>query len=312
MTAAERALVALVNSRIARLSPDMQRAYLRAIAILRDSLSVEEIARRIQDGRIVFDAETLDRALVPYRDQIRRTTADGFTLSLRDLPLATRPTLLFDYLNPRVVTAIRSLESKALDTLKTSVQQTVKETVESGLTKGKPPKAIARGLREVIGLAPNQAKYITNLEDELRALDPKALDRVLLGKRNKATIEKALSAGKPLTDAQVQTITSAYEKKWTAHNAFTNTRQATLDSYRTANRESYASAIERGLIPADRAKRRWVHWDGYVPLTRARPDHLALHGTTVQWDQPYPNGQTMAGFGDFNCRCVDLYFLARD
>ena len=315
MTPAERDLLRLINQRIARLSPDMQRAYLRAIAILRESLTLAEIVRRIESGSVIFDAHTIERALLPYRDQLRTTVADGFTLSLRDLPAVVRnavPALTFDYLNPRVVTAIRALESSALATLTAEVQATVRETVERGLTQGKPPVAIARGLRTVIGLAPNQATYIDNLVAELRALDPKALKRELLGKRHKAMIEKAIKTGKPFTDAQVETITSAYQKQWTAHNAFTNTRQATLDSYRTANRESFASAIERGLIPADRAKRRWVHWDGYVPASRGRPEHIALHGETVRWDRPYSNGQTMAGFGDFNCRCVDWYFLARE
>ena len=98
MTPAERDLLRLINQRIARLSPDMQRAYLRAIAILRESLTLAEIVRRIESGSVIFDAHTIERALLPYRDQLRTTVADGFTLSLRDLPSVVRnavPALTF-------------------------------------------------------------------------------------------------------------------------------------------------------------------------------------------------------------------------
>lgn len=312
MTDEERALLRLVNQRVARMQPDMARAWRRYFELLSQEMGTQRVVDLLAAQRYdeLLSDEVFARISSPLREQFQDSLKEGFRLTLPDIPGAVvgrTPQIFFDVLNARVKRTIETLESRTLDTLRESARQVVRDTVSDGLQKGLHPNAISRDLREVIGLSRQQAGYIRNASDDLLNFDPRYFERERRDKRYDASVRRSFAEGKPLPLAERQKITDAYARKYTKYNAELNTRAATLDSYRLSQWESYASSIDRGIIDGDEAEKVWIHFDQKNP----RPDHLAWNGTIVGFYEPFPDGQQQAGLNYYNCRCSTLYRVRR-
>lgn len=316
MTPAARAFFDSFHRRAGRLSPEAAAALLKAWRRIAESYSEREMASLIATGRIerllaqAFSEAKLDAALAPVRDRIRGAVSEGVRFTGQQLPRAAAREIVvaFNILSPDVITAVRALETRALGALKDDVRETVRAYVENGLRDGVAPRTVARQLRSVIGLAPNQEAAVRNFERMLRDGDREALTRALRDRRFDATLNKAFGAdGKALTQAQIETMTAAYRKRMVAFNANTISRTTTLDSMKLGQRLSIDKAIELGVYDADRLKKTWVG----VMDERERPEHVAMEGDTVAYDASFSNGEMIPGESSYNCRCLARYFSAR-
>ena len=311
MSAADSRYWLLANRRAASMQPDVQMAVLKAFRLIRESLSESQLARIISTGNLdalldqAFRQAIMDTAFQPIRDQMRRSVGQSVTYYAKQIAIpASLPgvTISFDVLSPHVITGIRSLETSTLGTLQGDIRETARAFVENGLRDGVGPRTIARNLRNVIGLAPNQELAVRNFESALRGDGRNPLDYKLRDRRFDATIKKA-----PLTDEQVEKMTAAYRQRMVAHNAETNARTITLDAQKLGQRLAVQDAITKGVYDSNRLMKRWVG----VNDSRERPEHLAMNNQVVPWDQPYSTGQNYAGEGDWNCRCLDMFFQVR-
>lgn len=319
MTPLERAALLRAQQRLSRFQPDMTSRLLRAWAIIRESLNEAELARLMQSGlvdrfiREVLSEPDLDRAFLSFRQKLRQTVEESYQLSIRDTPMAGKiagvPAIAFDHLSPKVIDAIRTLESEALNTLKGDVREVTRAFLENGLRDGKTPKTVARQLRSVIGMAPNQEAAVRNFEKMLRSNDKEALTRALRDKRFDGTINKAFAAN-GLTESQIETMTAAYKRKMIAANANLNATTHTRAAYKLGQKLSWQDAGAKGVIPAGfQAVKTWVHYDAQED---PRPHHVAMNGETVPAEQNYSNGDSYAGEGDpWNCRCLDRFSITR-
>lgn len=116
-----------------------------------------------------------------------------------------------------------------------------------------------------------------------------------------------ISIGGGLTTAQVDHMTSAYQRRMVAFNAETHARTIALDANRAGQRLAWQDAIDRGVVEGSKLKRRWVT----VGDTRVRPEHRELNGTTIGFYDTYPNGETVPGESTYNCRCIERVFVER-
>lgn len=320
MTEAERVFWLRAHRRVADLQPDVASALLRAYQILRDSIPDVLLLRLIASGAVdqlvaqIFAEAVLDRAFLPLRQRIRDTTQRSFRYAVPELPKAGKVNgtvaVAFDHLS-HVIRAVRTLDDRAILALKAEVRDVVRAYIENGLRDGQAPAVIARGLRGIIGLAPNQLDAVLNFERALRG-EPgarSALDYALRDKRFDAVL-KRVKAGE-LTDAQVARMTDAYRRKMLGFHAETVARTTTLDSYKIGQRLAWQNAARVGVIPDGFVlMRQWIHFD---PQPDPRLEHIAMSKLApVPADQPYVNGDNYAGESDpWNCKCVDRYILVR-
>ena len=314
MTPLEAAAIAKAQSRIGRLQPDVTARILKAWAVIREMLTDAEVAKLMESGAFetligeVLTEPDLDRAFLAFRQQIRETVQESYTLSVRDTPHAGKidgtQAIAFDHLSEHVRTAIQKLETPVLTSLKDDVQQTVRQAVARGLEDGKAPRAVAREIRQVIGLGKDQAQQVANFRDALEGKNGRSLsDYALRDKR----LDNMLKKG-PLTPEQVDRYTDAYSKRRVAQNANVVARTATLDSYKLGQQQAWLDAGDNGVVPPGyTAMKKWIGMDD----DRERPEHLAMNNETVPADEPYSSGQMFAGEGDYGCRCLDRYFIAR-
>jgi len=313
MTPTELRFWTIVARRAALATPEIAASILAAFQVLRDNLSDAELQRAIDLGyaeqivaQVISDA-AWQAAFQPVRDSIRRSIVQSVTYYARTLPVppaaAKQLAISFDYLSPHVVTAIRQLETATLGKLEESTRETLRAFVENGLRDGASPASMARDIRGLFGLAPNQMQEVANFRDALAGANGRSITNYNLRNR---TVDRLLAKG-PLTEAQIERYTEQYRQKRIAINAYTNARTASGDAQKLANRLAWQHAVDTGVVDGDRLKRQWIG----VMDSRERPSHVAMEKQVAPFGQPYSNGQMVPGEGEYNCRCVERFFVSR-
>jgi hypothetical protein len=313
VNARDAALFDRLTRRVGLLTPDLMADLRRSYILLLAALPEEEVARLILTASIdrivaeMLNADVLMRAFVPYRDGLHRGTLEAMRYYRRDLPgnppTPRTVTITFDVLNPRVLDGIKALDTRVMTTLHDQVRETFRQHVAAGLEDGVNPRTIARGLRDVLPLAPNQELAVRNFR---RALLGQSDASPFAYKLRDKRFDARVRAGN-LTDEQIDRYTAAYRKRMIAFNAETNARTAALDAQKAGQRLTWDDAIARGDVDPVRLQKRWsTVMDG-----RERPTHHDMNGEVVPYDQPFSNGQMIPGDTEFNCRCLAIYTQAR-
>lgn len=250
----------------------------------------------------------LDNVLAATRWELRKQVQQSHDYAQRTFPPAVQRKLKeagvtigvsFDYLNPRVIDAIRALDSAVIDRLKTDIRDTVKQTIEGALLEGLNPRAVAGELQDVIGLAPNQLDAVNNFRRALQG-DPNAgnpLARQLRDRRYDRTVEQG-----DLSPEQIDAMTEAYRGRMIAFNAETNARTAALQALKEGQLLAWQDAMAQGVIDERLLTKRWSG----VLDNRERDEHLDMEGETVGINDAYTNGEMVPGDSTFNCRCISI------
>lgn len=313
MTPAELRLWSIVQRRVSAFAPDLAAKILTAFQVLRDSLSDAELARLIDSGyaeqivQALVDDARFNAAMAPVRDQIRRNILQNVTYYTRALPVppatAKSVSVAFDYLSPNVITAIRQLETRTLGALQESTKETLRAFVEQGFREQLSAPAMVRDIKDLFGLAPSQAQEVLNFREALMGLNGRSITSYKLRNR---TVDRLLAKG-PLTPEQVDRYTEIYRKRRIAQNAYTNARTAAGDAQKLANRLAWQTAVDSGVVDGGRLKHQWIG----VMDDRERASHVLMEKQIQPFDQPYSSGQMIPGEGEWNCRCVERFFVAR-
>jgi hypothetical protein len=310
VTPAERRAWDRIRRRAATLSPEIVIALLRAFQVLRDRIPVGEVERLLRAGLIdqavnaAAPAELIERLLNPASDVLTEGVVSSARANIPMLPPRARDLVIaFGQLDPRVVDAIRALDSTSLRSLVPEIRQAVRDTVQAGIEAGVGPRVTARQLREIIGLAPNQAEAVRNFRRALQEGDvSKALGYQLRDRRFDAQVR-----GGQLSAEQVDKMVTRYEQRFVAFNAETHARSAAIEAQKVGQRIAWQEAQASGALGDGEVWKRWVTTlDG-----RQRDSHEEMNGAEARLDEPYSSGQMYPGEGEYNCRCVETYFVRR-
>ncbi len=282
----------------------MARAIVRAFEILRDEVSESEFAHLVSTGNLAeiqrrFDNLVVDKAMAPVRRAIYNQVVDGVIYHARDIPKAQSAGIQFNVLNPRMIEAIRGLDTKVVQAMAVDLRATMRQVVQRGIEAGTNPRAVARDLRASIGLGPTQEQQVQNFRQALIDRDVAKVRTYL--KRDKR-FDSRIARG-DYTAADIEKWTDIYRKRRIALNAETIARTATLDAQKLAQRMSWESAIERGIVDRASLMKRWTG----VLDSRERPEHRAQEGETVGFDEPFGTGEQIPGQASYNCRCTVTY-----
>ena len=302
-----------LRRRAARLRPDLARAELRAYELLRATINERELTALIRSGAIesiiadMLPDSLVDSAFAPLRANLQTGLIDAGDLASRDLPVSWRTS--FHTLNPQVITAAQKIDTRVYQGLiKADLKETFRQHILAGMEKGHPPAKIARGARQMLGLAPNQEAAVRNFRQMLEDGDRTALRRALRDRRFDRTLNRALGVrGDGLTANQITRMTDRYRKRMIAFNANTHARTASIDVQKAAQRMTWEDAIDRDLVERQVLRRTWLT----VGDDRVRDEHVAMNGQTVGFDERFSNGEMEPGESTFNCRCVARVFVAR-
>ena len=202
--------------------------------------------------------------------------------------------------------------------------QMLRETIGTQIAGGVNPRTAALDIagRTVgnarqggyIGLSRPQAGYLRNAREELAGLDANYFTRTLRDRRFDGIVRKAIDAGKPLAQADIDRIAARYSDRMLKHRADVIARTESITALRAGRREGMEQAIEAGAVNGQNVKRAW---DATLD-SRTRPDHQAMHRVEVDgMNTPYtlPDGSRMMYPGDTSlgaaadqtilCRCYE-------
>jgi len=316
-----------VHARASALVPESTRDFLRAFDVLRAKLTGRQVEAWIAAGEvdrlIAYALKDADFAVAfsGYRARIQLVTRDAAAYFGKDIPGVPVKTVgvAFDYLNPRVVDAVRQLDTKMMQKLATETRQTVRDVIQAGLEAGAGPRTTAIALRDVLALAPNQLAAIQNYRDAVRfkgglmseseraAWIEQGFDKTrrALGYELRDKRFDGITKRGDLTTAQVDKMEAAYRARMIAFNAETNARTATLDAFKLGQDLSWKDAKEKGLLgERDVLVKQWKG----VMDKREREEHIAMEGETVPIDSPYSNEEMIPGESTYNCRCLSIVY----
>lgn len=309
----KKAFIAKLNRRARRLSPDLAERQFRAWRIIRDSLNERELIEAINAGFIdtlldrVLGDDVLDPAFAGLRQRLDRGVMDmSQTIAMNDLPGRMRGDV--DVLNPEAVQAARALDTEVVSRLKGEVRDTFRQHVAAGIREGKAPQTIARGAKDMLGLAPNQEEAVRNFRSMIEAGDAEALTRKLRDRRFDPTLKKVFAGEKSLSKSQANRMVDAYRRRMISFNANTHARTAAVDAHKAGQRIAWEDAIRRDVVDRSRLKREWVN----VGDSKVRPEHREVNGEVVGFDEPFSTGELIPGESTFNCRCHARTFVSRE
>lgn len=182
----------------------------------------------------------------------------------------------------------------------------MRETLVAGMEAGRNPRSTALDIvgrvnretqrREggILGLTSQQAQWVRNAQAELASGDPVQMSRYLQrGRRDKrfdSIVRRAIREGRPVSPEDVGRLTGRYSDRLLKLRGDTIARTEALTSTHAGQREGMQQLIDSGAVNPSQVRRIWkATGDG-----RTRDSHLALHGESVGWNEPFISPATGA------------------
>jgi len=174
----------------------------------------------------------------------------------------------------------------------------------------------------VVGLPGNYAQFVINAREQLLGGNPdemrKYLQRTRRDRRFDGIVNRAIAAGKPVAQADVDKIAGRYAERLMKTYAEMLSKAEALEAFGAGRDQVYEQLIAQGL------DRDWVTktWRDRGDK-KVRHTHSVMGGQEVQKDQPFqsPNGALLRHPGDSslgagwseraNCRCSAIYKIRR-
>ena len=218
----------------------------------------------------------------------------------------------------------------------------MRQTVTDGLVAGKNPRAVARDVKQTVGLTDRQAKAVLNFRRELETFHARktaagwnlgakvsrapggsqtfavdadgnpldgVMERRLRDFRFDRTLANAMKTGKPLKPEQIDKMVEAYQRKYLQYRAQTIARTEALRSLNAGQRLAWTQAVEQGIVQGSLIRRRWVvaKDERTCPTCRPIPRmNEGEEGFGIGVDEEFrtPAGPMRLPPAHPNCRCT--------
>lgn len=321
---------AQIKDLLRKTEPRVRSAFLKALAEIRDKVAFTRLvdAIRSQDVSAVIDALNLEPAA--YSEFMKEITSiydDAGLIQIGGInwqsPEIGSVVVRWDLQNPEAQSWLQWYSSqKITGQIIRAQEQAVMTTLSEGYAQGRGPRSIAldivgrvgaNGKRQggILGLNDPQAQWLANMRDYL-ANDPARALNMKLGKRDKATIMRAIEQGKSLTPEQIRKITARYERTLLKLRGDTIGRTETQTAVNSARFEAMRQGLEKSGVSPEFVEKTWFH-AGPAASEKERPEHITLNKETVQGlytpfmaggvPMQYPLDPNAPADQVINCRC---------
>lgn len=335
LSAAER-----LNLLAEQFEPLLRKAFLDAVANIRDNIVLRRIVERLEKGDVngAIRAMNLDEtAFHPLEEAIRQAFNGGGIAAVEQMPILRDPDghkvvlrwgvrnlAAEQWLSEKSTTLVRDIVVDQVEGIRT--------TLSASLARGDNPTKTAidvvgrvnrvTGKREggILGLTSHQAGFVENARQELLSGDPAALKNYLArsrrDKRFDRTVSKAIADQKPLPVATVEKIAGRYSEGLLKLRGDTIALQETMAALAASKDEAFRQQIEKGTLLAVHVTKTWKH----TPQEHPRVQHVAMQGQTVRFDEPfiapdgtaisYPHAPGVPAKHAIGCKCLAFYSIS--
>lgn len=284
---------------IAKLEPQLQKAFLAAIQDMRDGIDVKALREALEAGNINRAIQALDISPASFNEYLAARQAafgEAGALAAAYIPTteAGAVTFRFDMTNPRAERWIREEAGTRITGYVQEQIETARDVIVDGYRAGRGPKDIAtdiagridrvtgRRTGGIVGLSEPQKEYVASMRARLASGDPEEMRKVfnmsLRDKRLDARIRKAIEAGQPVSKGDIDQMTQRYSDKLLKKRAEDIARTETAQSVMGSRQEAFAQALEKEGLPDDAVEKTWQHNGG---AENARGQHIAMNGEKI-------------------------------
>lgn len=318
---------------IAKLEPQLRDAFRAAVADMRDGIDVTALRKALERNDLNAAIAALDISPASFNEYLLARQAafgEAGALAASYIPTveAGAVRFSFDMMNPRAEQWIRQEAGTRIAGYVQEQIETARQVIVEGYAAGRGPQDIATDIAGridrttgkraggIVGLSDPQAGYVQSMRTRLESGDPEQMRKVLDGmtlrdKRYDNRIRKAIEAGKPVSKADIDTMTRRYSDKLLKRRAEDIARTETAQGVMGSRKEAFRQALDKEGLPGEAVSKIWQHNGG---IKNARDQHLAMNGEKVTGlDTAFtmPDGTAMqhshdpAGGAEHNvsCRC---------
>ena len=348
ITKADESAWSKLEALAAKLQPAIAKALLAALEKVASLIDLEAVAKALEAGRVdqvmaMLGGNAMEAAYDPVRAELRSAVDAGATAALAAIP-SKNPLMVvrFDSLNPNVVSYVRGYTFNLIREVTREQVAAVRQTVTDGLVAGKNPRAVARDVKQTVGLTDRQAKAVLNFRRELETFHARktaagwnlgakvsrapggsqtfavdadgnpldgVMERRLRDFRFDRTLANAMKTGKPLKPEQIDKMVEAYQRKYLQYRAQTIARTEALRSLNAGQRLAWTQAVEQGIVQGSLIRRRWVvaKDERTCPTCRPIPRmNEGEEGFGIGVDEEFrtPAGPMRLPPAHPNCRCT--------
>lgn len=305
-----------------RFVPELRDAFMAAVEAMRDSLDVDDIARRLESGHLFLarhlDMSPFEAALAIINDVLPTAYIAGARLAQAQLPasvhkrgapLAKQELVgTFDLTNPLALQWLREHGAEHVQ-ISESVRQSIGAILIQGYIDGLPPPTVARQLRNVIGMHPRQAQAYQRFAENMQALDAARLRRMsqstanMLRRGGIRTNQLRRIQREGLRAGEVERIIEGYRVRLIRQRAEVIARTEAVNATSAGQDHLWLQLEQEGTIFAEDYEKVWYTGaDEKVDKVMCRP----MHGQRVGFHELFTTGQGVKLRRPSvhpNCRC---------
>lgn len=313
-----------------KFTPEVRKAFFEAIQDIKDTAVISKVIEAINRGDITAAIKALGLEPAAFRPLVRAVEnafeAGGIFVVSQFPRQVTGAIFRFDVRNSSAEAWLRDYSSQLVTRITAEQVSIVQTILQEGVAQGIGPRNLALDLigridaatgsrvGGVIGLNRPQAMALQKARTELTNLDANYLTRELRDKRFDSIVQKAIDSGNPLTQEQIDQLTTRYSDSLLKWRGETIARTETIASLNQAQQESVNQIVESGAVERSDVRRIWDATDNIKGL-RTRDSHVDMDGQEVGADEPfispsgarlmYPGDTSLGASGEetINCRC---------
>jgi hypothetical protein len=310
---------------IDRFTPELRKAFLASVQDIKDSARIGDIVKAIERGDITAAVNAIGlepAAFRPLTAGVETAFEQGgiFTAAQFQRPVGGAA-FRFDVRNSRAEAWLRDYSSTAITRITDEQISLVQQSLMNGMNAGVNPRTMALDIigrvgpngREggIIGLNAPQERYLANARRELENLDANYFNRELRDRRFDPTVRKAISSGTPLTQTQIDQLSTRYSDNLLQWRGETIARDQSITALNQSQNEAAQQLVDSGAAdPRDITR----EWDS-AGDNRTRETHRDADGQKVGMNEPfilgtarlmYPGDSSLGAPPEetINCRCT--------
>lgn len=322
---------------LAKVSPQIERAFAEAIQDIRSAAQARAIEAAIEraviTGDIARGVQEVTAALnlgpeffAPLDRQISEAFYTGGVWQASTLPKSPStgsagPLIIrFQGSNARAQNWTRTRAAELVTEINEDQRTVIRETIDEGIRDSRGYRKITQDLigtpdgnerkGGLIGLHSRQAAAVRNMRRDLENLDSNYFTRKRRDRRFDGKVRKAIASGEPLNRGDIDKLTKRYAERLLKHRGEVISRTEGNKAMNAGRAEAIEQMVESGKVPAAAVA---IRWDA-TPDSRTRDSHRALNEERVKWGQRFtspvtgaqmrwPHDENAPAAETINCRC---------
>jgi len=297
----------------------LRRDWVSMLAHLRDENGIDAITARLATGGhhdVLPDLEATAGKFAASEHAVYVTAAQAAARWLNgQFQKVEKKFSVFDVSDPPALKWAQQNQLKLIREISDEQREVIRGVLEDGARTGVGPRAMAKEIRESIGLTSYQRDVVQNYRRALEAGDLSgALARELRHGGYDASLRTAIRDRQPIPADRIDKMVDAYQRNFIALRAETIARTEGLRVAHQGSEELYRQAVASGDLHPDQIVRTWNHSPGAKNKNNERSFHKSMHGQVRAFGELFTSGiggrlrfpgDPDAGPGEtLNCRCA--------